>query len=244
MKVYKKYFKETTLFINDNVVEITADNLNIGIKTSFGKSKLIPYESKFNYNGEIFDILSLFQIQDKSGIEIVKRFKGISNGVIPDDIYNNFISKATIYINYLLKNKSIDIILVPSNNSKLLTDIVEKLKNKFSNDIIIFSNISKSNINNITVETENEQAKLGSEEVLNRFKKSGKQFDLKKIPKRYARNFRNFFTFNIDNNYIVGSNILILDDVLSTGTTIKELIRMSYAYKPNNIISITLFKVK
>jgi len=50
MERYIKQFKENSLFINNNDdIEVSDENLNVGIKISLGKGKFIPYHSSFSY---------------------------------------------------------------------------------------------------------------------------------------------------------------------------------------------------
>jgi hypothetical protein len=69
MKVYERRFSESTLFIDDNnQIQLSSETLTTGIKTSFGKGKLIPYKSNFVFKNYNVEVDSLFQIQDKKGI--------------------------------------------------------------------------------------------------------------------------------------------------------------------------------
>lgn len=174
----------------------------------------------------------------------LKAIKYKNETLIDDNDYDLFLKKAVIG---LLRetNRDIDIIVYPKSSSPLNTDIAWAIKNRLGNNTYIGQDlIIKNNVENIIVDS----SKV-DEKILERLKiyadKNG-EFSLRLIPPRYRKYFLNFLKFDSEKQkkYIkkLQGNVLIVDDILTKGTTISESEQLIRSLNPNSVLKYVLIK--
>lgn len=174
----------------------------------------------------------------------LKALKYKDTTLIKDNDYNLFLKKAVIGLLREI-DRDIDIIVYPKSSSPLNTDIAWAIKNKLGNNTYIGQDlIIKNNVENIMID-----ASKIDEETLDNLKihatKDG-LFSLRMIPPRYRKYFLNFLKFDSEKqkNYIkkLQGNVLIVDDILTKGTTILESEQLIRSLNPTSITKYVLLK--
>lgn len=121
------------------------------------------------------------------------------------------------YFNKIDINKNFLIIPVPLFYKK-------ENKRKFNQSELISKILSEKHKFNINTS------------LLKRIKNTKPLFNLSKEERE--KNIKN--SFSVDRNYYKGENILLIDDIITTGTTIKEIIKTFQEKNINNITVLTL----
>lgn len=172
--------------------------------------------------------------------------------------YNELITVGVSLLNDFIDLNNIDVILMPKSSSPLLTDIIsevqlyiDKNKTKIYKDYFI-----KNSIDNIILDYD--KFKDSKPSSLNSFNKqyqnaiSTGEFkikDIKFIP--FRRLIKNFLTINkditntdpsdIDNvANMLDSNILVIDDIITSNTTLMEMNRILKELSPRSITGYVL----
>lgn len=212
----------------------------------FGKSKFEPYKTSTE-NVNVFSVYS-----SKGNTNILKAIKhlGDNNVDVKTSEYLQFIKRTSIYISSkILKNKNIDYIVTPQSSSNILNDVLDDVS-KMNPHIKILRENFKKIVDIDKIKILKDHPKITPkiikmlEKVISNAKSDG-YFQIKNIK---AVQFRKFVTgyMELIDSYkyekLKNKNILLLDDVYSSGTTIAEMINKLKMYEPNNIIGITLFK--
>lgn len=221
------------------VFDYANDNDFDAIKTQFGKGKSNqPYVKKYKDSG--IDVYSVYNFKiPQEAISVIKKIK--SKDVDPKD-YENFIKRTVIYLYNILKSESVDMVLIPMSSSPFLNDISKFFKMKFGNYFEFYDSITKNNLENIWIESENDWVSQKANKELERAKKKG-DFQLKGVYKQVALSFRDFLKMSdIIEKKVQDKNIVILDDVLASGATMFEIIRLVNKYKPKSVKGVTFFK--
>jgi pyrimidine operon attenuation protein/uracil phosphoribosyltransferase len=171
----------------------------------------------------------------------------IKNVTISREDYVRFITKAFINFDQRVdKLSSYDLIVLPQSSSPLLVQVVESLGQKYGTAIeVIDSAFVKNKITDITVDPQIIQGirdKYGDKKadyIAKRYAdliKSAEvngEFKMKKIPTDmgFRRGITNFLHIN-DNRkdailkQVYGGKILIVDDIITSGTTMVEMKRL------------------
>ena len=176
----------------------------------------------------------------KNGMDVLLKIK---NNQIDSNDYNNFIKRTSVYLYSLLKKEKIDMIIIPKGTSGFLKDFAIFFKQKFGNTFDVYDDINKGDVNNVNINTDNEWVKNSATKYLDRLKRNEKPFSLKSVYKKIALSFSNFLTITDHlQKKVKDKNIIILDDVLSTGTTLVEIDRLLKDAKQLSFF--TIFKSK
>jgi len=171
----------------------------------------------------------------------------IKNVNINQGDFTQLITKAFINFDQNIVNiSSYDLIVLPQSSSPLLTQVVNSLGRKYGTAVeVIDSAFVKNKITDITVDPQIIQqirTKHGDKKanyIANRYEKLIKsaevngEFKMKKIPTSmgFRRGITNFL--HINNNredaifkQVYGGNVLIIDDIITSGTTMVEMARL------------------
>ena len=65
---------------------------------------------------------------------------------------------------------------------------------------------------------------------------------MKNVPKQYTKFIKNFLGSNLKAKYIQDKNIVVIDDMMSSGFTFKAAFENLLNYSPKTITGISLFK--
>lgn len=221
---------------SDDIIPLKLQKYNNG----FVSMKKIPtyYAYRINplYKGSVQSDPRIATIRD-----------AIKNATINNNDFIQLISKAFINFDQNVDSvTSYDLIVLPQSSSPLLARVVESLGKKYGTAVEVIDNaFVKNKITDITVDPQIIQqirAKHGDKKadyIANRYEKLIKsaevngEFKMKKIPTDmgFRRGIINFLHIN-NNRYdaifkqVYGGKILIIDDIITSGTTMVEMKRL------------------
>lgn len=193
--------------------------------------------------------------KDQTGQNTVlrKSIKYIDDKVSKKDV-ELMVSKAVVNFNSIVPLSSFDLIVTPSSTSKVLDLLRNFLHAKAGSNTIVSSDLFvKNTLDNIEFDEEKlskiEKSKQDQiRSILNKaFSKE--DYKLRSIPPRYRKFIFNFIKFNTEAekrvlNAIVGGKILVVDDILTEGTTIKNIIKLLYSAGAEEVVSFVLLTDK
>lgn len=240
--------------IKDNIVYFDANNSDF-INTSFGKSKkLKPFESKME-NGIIYSVYNKEKSADdkEAYSDVLDAIKGQSVKYTMDyNSYRSFISRTAIYMTNLILKENIDTILIMDSSSPLVSDLTLEINRRlpkyydmstFNRQIFKTPDIQDISIDTMGIEVSDKNYK-SMESSLNKMKKDG----YFKIHNIYAPN-RKFIKnwLKINNSVlskIVDKRVALIDDILTTGSTLIEANRLLNDAGASFVVGLTIVKGK
>ena len=164
------------------------------------------------------------------------------------------ISKAVNNFNSIAPLSSFDLIVTPKSTSKVLDLLKNFMHAKAGSNTMVVSDLFiKNTIDNIEFDEEKlnkipEDKRNQIRAILNKaFSKQ--DYKLKSVPPRYRKFILNFMKFNTDAekrafNSIVNNRVLVIDDILREGTTIKNMVKLLYSAGAEEVISFALLTSK
>jgi hypothetical protein len=165
-----------------------------------------------------------------------------------------FLSKGINNFNQLQPLNEFDVIVFPKSSSNILNVLKQKLSSKAGMNTLLASDLFvKNTIENIQF-NQDKLDKLSADnrekvlKLLNRVF-SKESFKLRSIPPQYRKFIENFLSFNSDTeqrifNAISGGNILLVDDILTEGTTFINMAKLLRNLGANSITGFILLTNK
>lgn len=196
---------------------------------------------------------------DKS---LIKKFgealKNFNFSLIANADFNLFIQKgilgfAASYSNF----PKIDLIITPQSSSGLANEIANRIKGKLSNALLVKDSFVKNSLDNIKVDTDAYLAKAKDPADRKKreyylkydWKKATEDgtFKIKKVHNSRRNLYKDYIVFNSETdrrvyNALNGGIVLLIDDYLTTGTTIVEMVNQINDFSPAEIVVYTLLK--
>jgi len=212
---------------------------------SVGKSKFLPRVSK-SQTTEGYTVFSVYQMR-KGSSKIVKSLKKKTAIQMTREDYDHFITRTAIFIAGRILKKT-DVVVTPSSTSFILDDILDKLVSINPKIKYIRETFHKNDANKIKIDYSkfevSDKVKHMLEGILAKAKIEG-FLEVKKIPKQFRKLVTNILI--PDNSrllpkYIDGKNVVVLDDVLSTGGSFVEMARYVENLSPKSVSGVSLFK--
>lgn len=238
--------------IKDNIVYFDANNSDF-INTSFGKSKkLKPFESKIE-KGVIYSVYNKAKSDDNLYKEILDTIKGQSTKYTMDyNSYRSFISRTAIYMSNLILKENVDTILVMDSSSPLISDLTLEITRRlpkyyslytFNKQIFKTPDIQDINIDTMGIDVSDKNYK-SMQSSLDKMKREG-YFKIHNIYAPNRKFIKNWLKIN-DNvlSKIVDKRVALIDDILTTGSTIKEAARLLNDAGASHIMGLTIVKGK
>lgn len=233
---FDKFLEKYILDLKSNEIKLVtndfkSDDVIDVMNSSFGKNDYKPYiKSLFGIlnlkNLKIFSAYKLDKNLDKAmQINILKQIKSGQFGV-----YSNFINRTAIYLNRLIKDNSIDVVIYPESSSNFNLDLVNRLTT-INNTIKKFdAAITKTQANKIEVLDSTKEFEQKILKSLDRKIKREDKLELKSVPGKFRNLLFKFVPhiFNLNpylKKVIHGKNILIVDDILTSGLTINLIMK-------------------
>lgn len=173
--------------------------------------------------------------------------KDIKNADFKTEETKKFLIRSAIYANRVIKNFDIDIIVMPKSSSPLVKNFIKELQKRIFIPVYYDSFKKTSNFSNIKIDRDNPKIsdkiikKL--EPILRRAIKEGK-LSLTKILPQNRKFLLNLFDV-VDKKMlkkIEGKNVLIADDILTSGTTISNIANILTLHGAQKITGLTIFK--
>jgi phosphoribosylpyrophosphate synthetase len=144
----------------------------------------------------------------------------------------------------LIKQRSIEVIMVPSSSSKLLKYFGNELSKKTGIPIIEDSFV-KSLPSEIEIDTGGIAVDSNTIKRLYQIVQNSERvgyFELKKVPVQFRKFFVGYIKLNRDKKSFIDKNVLVVDDILTSGATLTEIYRILHANGANAITGLTLAK--
>lgn len=184
--------------------------------------------------------------KDESAI-LRKSIKYMDTKVNREDV-ELMISKAVVNFNTLSPLSNYDLIITPKSTSNVLDLLKNFIHAKAGSNTLLSSDVFvKNTIDNIKFDEEklNKLPQDNREKIVLILNKvfSKQDYKIKSLPPRFRKYVINFLKFNTEVekrliNRIIGGKILLVDDILTEGTTIKS---MSSLLKSLNALDVTSF---
>lgn len=219
-------------------------------------SKLVVKQSKF-YSIQIYYAynLNVKHIEKPIREKLIDLFK-YQTGISEQD-YEHLLNKAVLKFNNVQPITEFDMIIAPKSKSSLLKQLLSKLKAKSGNTILANDVLIKNAIENVyvdydkyisTAKDEKEKQKR-LKDLKGQLKGATKEgeFKVKSIYPQFRKFFSNYLIFKSDTsrtiyNAISNGNILIVDDIKTSGETLKEMLREVNTYVPKSVTIFIFFR--
>jgi hypothetical protein len=245
MKLYIegiRYNKETDSFDFDWSKDAPDEFINL---------KLQPYNKKLSSKNNV-DVYYAYKLNTSDKViksDLRSSIKYMDSKISSKDI-DLMISKAVNSFNSIEPLSSFDIIVTPKSSSGILHKLKLKLHAKAGTNTLISSDLFiKNTIDNIKYDEDkiNKLSEENKQKVLALLNKvfSEKDYKLRSIPPQYRKFILNFLSFNSDAskeffNKLLGGKILIVDDIVTEGTTLKGIAELLDTVKPEKIVAFAL----
>lgn len=236
--------------IQNDIVYFDAQNSDF-INTKFGKGKSRkPYVMKLPF-GKLYSVYQSSKETGENYSEILKAIKGQQSIYkIDRRSYNIFIERTALFMASLIRKEEIDTILIMDSSSHILFDLADEINRRlpgyFKAHTFAKTIFKNPDIDSLQISDEfeiNDKSRENIEYQLRKAKEH-KYFSIRKInPPYFRKMIINWLKLNdhmLTN--IVDKNIAILDDIVTTGTTIKEAARLIEDAGAKKLIGITIVK--
>lgn len=246
------------MFLNDLFDDINVVNDKLafdyrdrtGVSTALGKSNFVPYARK-DKTLDGYTIYSVYASGDDSLTDVLLALKKKSFIKVDPQDYEYFLKRTAIFItSKILRPTRCEIVITPRSSTTILNDILKYLQAQNPHiEFLPESYVKTVDLTRIEVDRAHPQITdkiaYGLERIIKNAQQTGK-FEIKKALPQYRKFFRNFFEV-VDprlTKKFAGRNICVLDDVLSSGTTVVQILKDVANYAPAEAFGCTLFKTK
>ena len=225
------------------------------ISTKFGKGKnMSPYVSSSGTDN--VKILSVYA-RVKGSTEtpelnkILTSLKGKGPYELDGGSMDAFISRTAVYAASLLKGQNIDLAITIESKSSLCKTLLTKLKEHFSFDVKSIANAVQKNPNTEEIELKDESGKLKVDGKIKSYfdgvvaqAKKNEYFKISDIGLSWLRQYvQNWLKIPDDiKAAIKGKDVLIIDDYMTTGVTMKAAIKLVKLADAKSITAVTILK--
>lgn len=228
----------------------TADS----ISTSFPKQ---PYTTKIpGCKAEIYSLLNY--VSSETSTKILKSLKGNGPAKVVPKQFEIFMRQVKEAAAKAVARSKPDIIIYPKSKSEFLKKFVSEISvsaqgAEVLDDRFIKSILSAEDVEPLINTNHPDWAKFAENhpKEVEKLKKQLKslvadgELELKKFYKPYLKFIKNFIELRdayevLDK--VLGKSVLVVDDILSTGSTMAEMIRQLEEFEPSKIAGLTLFK--
>lgn len=223
-----------------------------GTSTTMGKrtaaSKFTPFLTKSKaLDG--YAVYSTYTSKDPSTTDVLKAIKRKSEVQMDETDYQQFITRTAIFITAkILSPLRVDCIVTPKSSSNVLNDLIKQLQSRNPHiEFLPESFVKTVDISKIEVDTTQHGITPKIANTLQGILKAAikaDKFEIKKALPQYRKYFKNFFEV-VDPNILAkfeNKNVCVLDDVLSSGSTLLAIMRSVADYSPKSVIGAAIFK--
>jgi hypothetical protein len=241
LKSFKEYVNESFI-IKDDVLSFDYSNTE---STKMGKRIVMePYKKGGKSTGGI-DVYSVYNVHNQ--IDVIKSIKGKGPYTISSEDYQQFLKRTDLYISSkIIKSHKISTIITPKSSSGILNDLIVLLKKRNPHIKFLPETLIKViDPNQIKIDYDHPKItdKISKRlEGIIRAAVKNKYFEIKKVDKRFAQFVSGYFESKDNVKFEDDDNIMILDDVVSSGSTFTEIHNIIKGYRYNNVIGTTIFK--
>lgn len=236
----------------------------IGEISTFHKAK-DSFLTKANKDLKGETVYSLYNYKsDTESKEIIAALKGLNDSIeIDDRDYKRFIKDSVEYALTIIKHLNVNYIVYPTSSSPFLGDFIEALSAKLNNIIVIKDAIVKKQLKNIEQIAEQliDPDYYGIEKLTPEKRMSLIKQIIRNVKQNEANGKGSIITlknFGLkrDNHYlhkfmeavnesileIENQHVLVIDDLIGSGTSFAELFRVVKEFTPSSVVGLTIFK--
>jgi len=266
-KVMKTNFK---LFLEEIIVEdIHVEGNELMISTQHYKAgstkdsistyfRAQPYTTSVSgVDAEIYSLLNY--VSSDVSTDILKSLKGKGPYKVNPKQWESLLKQVKQHASVFVKRFKPDVIIYPKSSSPLVKQFVDQVHSAYPSAELLDERFVKKVIDAENLEplintSHPDWPKFAKDHPaeVKKLKQSLKthvergELELKKLYKPYLKFIKNFI--ELKDAYevlerVMGANVLVVDDILSSGTTMAEMIRQLQEFEPSKIVGLTLFKV-
>lgn len=228
--------------IVDGKLNLSTDS---GIKSKFGKDKAFtPYKKKIE-NTDIL-VYSIYHAKTANSTDIMRAIKGAD---MSDPEMDLFLKRSAVYAARIIRSLGVDVIVTPKSSSPLTHSFVKEIQARTNLDVFVDSFVKNPDISKIEVDVDNPKMtpaiQKSMQRIIDRAKKTG-TLSLTKFSPIHRKFVKNLFKVTDEKilSKIDGKKVLIVDDILTSGSTTKSISDILFANGAVSINGLTLFKSK
>lgn len=163
------------------------------------------------------------------------------------DEVNAFITSVAKYLYIHTIRRKVDTILVPASSSPLVSEVAKKIADFDKTINIVQDSFKKSSYDEIEPDPAVHGFTPQIEKIILTAIENGRKsghFELKTIPPQFRKYVKGFMKMqrSVDTKFITGKNVMILDDILTKGTTIVQCAKNINNLAPLSVVAATVFK--
>jgi phosphoribosylpyrophosphate synthetase len=233
--------------IDKFIFNFNKDNTDDIITLRYNKESIIRRVTK---NIKIYYNYKINKTVDK--VLRMKLLKSIKDKSIQIEDYDHLLDKAVLglFNNPHFNLIDVDVVIIPRSSSKINLDLANRIIAKIPRVLLMSENLVKNRLENITLDYDLIKSKnlktatIKSIEKMLRKSSVDGEFKIKKIPGQFRKFVINFLKLDINDrnmiNRLNGGKVLIVDDIITEGTTLNEAHRLLEKYSPKEIICYAL----
>lgn len=258
MTTFKQFLAEEIYVKGDDLVIATQAFRSASSKeaiSTYFRSQ--PYETRIR--GCDADVYSLMNyVSSEVTTNILKSLKGSGPYHVNEKQFAGLMKQIREAAAKVVKRVNPTVIIYPKSKSDLLKQFVDEVKASAPNAIVLNDSFIKSALDAEDVEplintdhpdwvkfaeTHPKDVEKLKKQLKTHIQKG--ELELKKLYKPYLKFIKNFI--ELKNAYdvldkVLGEKVLVVDDILSSGSTMAEMIRQLQDLEPSKIVGLTMFK--
>lgn len=227
--------------VKDGILDFSADS---GISSKFGKTKALkPYTSKIpGLDMKVWSLYSAGKTENSTQI-----LRAVKSADFESKEVRAFIIRSAVYAARLVRDLSPDIIVSPKSSSDLVKKLCEALSQRLYVPIYVDSFTKRLDISKVRVDTSNPKLTPKLIDSLNATIQRGVKKGYLSVT-MFKSEHRPFITnlFEVVDEKLLskfqGKKVLIVDDIMTSGTTAANIYSILKANGAEDVSCITMFK--
>lgn len=225
-------------------------------------AKFEPFKSSL-FGIPVFSVYNLAYIDDtplspsEQRAEAVLFVRSVKTN---PEMYADVIRRTAIYIAAFAKERKIDTIVTTPSSSRLIGMLITEIRRRMFNAQGTIVKSFEQQIRKIDKfddvmfrkpeRMSDDEFERLKERVRKNMQKSG-TIEMKRIPAKDRKVIASVFTFNnadgtsmLNELDVIDKNVLIVDDMVTTGTTAASIVNQVKQFNPASVSAITMFKIR
>lgn len=189
--------------------------------------------------------ITTYSIGNYKDVEMLKLIKAQFNENSDNAKYIKNVIVPKLYSEF--KSSNIDVIVYPSSSSGLLAYFSKEVSKQLRVNSLIKDSFVKGLPSEITIDSNGITLDIKTIKSLHNIIETAETngyFELKKVPVQFRSFFTGYVKLSHSTNNFVDKNVLVIDDVLTSGATLSEIYKILSTNGAKSIIGITLLKKK
>ena len=235
--------------VKNNILYFNSSSKELNINTTLGKKNFMPRVTSIpEFNLKIYTAYSKSKEKENSQEvrNILNTLKRKGPYTMDEKSYKIFLSRTAIFFYRLLQYEKIDVILTVESSSGISNDLKNEILKHFPYKSLVFDEGIKKNLEFATYVVEDSNLNPTTLKSLQHAVKKSQDtgyFKIQKIQPQFRKFIKNWLKVDDEiREKIPGKNILIIDDFLTSGSTLYETARLLKELGALNLICITIIK--